>query len=51
MFLDTGWFGCVRSVEPCRDTAMVYNLEVEEDNSYTVDGIAVHNCQGFSVLV
>lgn len=48
MFLDTGWFGCVRSVEPCRDTAMVYNLEVEEDNSYTVDGIAVHNCQGFS---
>lgn len=48
MFLDAGWFGRVRSVEPCSDIAMVYNLEVEEDNSYTVDGIAVHNCQGFS---
>lgn len=48
MFINNGWFGCVRSVEPCRELAMVYNLEVEEDNSYTVDGIAVHNCQGFS---
>lgn len=48
MFLDAGWFGKVKSVERCRDIAMVYNLEVEEDNSYTVDGIAVHNCQGFS---
>ena len=27
----------------------VYNLEVEDDNSYTADGIAVHNCQSFSV--
>lgn len=26
----------------------VYNLEVENDNSYTVNGIAVHNCQSFS---
>lgn len=24
----------------------VYNLEVEEDHSYVVDGIAVHNCTG-----
>ena len=33
------------------DTPMgitVYNLEVEEDNSYTINGIAVHNCQSFS---
>lgn len=30
-------------------TATVYNLEVEDDNSYTADGIAVHNCQAFSV--
>ena len=48
MFLDAGWFGKVRSVEPCRELATVYNLEVEEDNSYTIDGIAVHNCQGFT---
>jgi DNA (cytosine-5)-methyltransferase 1 len=27
----------------------VYNLEVEEDHSYTVEGLAVHNCQGFSL--
>jgi len=30
-------------------TATVYNLEVEDDNSYTADGIAVHNCQAFSI--
>lgn len=27
----------------------VYNLEVEEDNTYIVDGVIVHNCQAFSV--
>ncbi len=27
----------------------VYNLTVEEDNSYTVQNIAVHNCQDLSV--
>lgn len=27
---------------------VVYNLEVEEDNSYTANGFAVHNCQAFS---
>jgi DNA (cytosine-5)-methyltransferase 1 len=26
----------------------VYNLEIEEDNSYTVYNLIVHNCQGFS---
>jgi predicted SAM-dependent methyltransferase len=25
-------------------TGLVYNIEVEEDNSYTVNGVAVHNC-------
>lgn len=28
---------------------LVYNLEVEEDNSYMVQGVIVHNCQDFSV--
>lgn len=28
---------------------MVYNLEVEDDNSYVADGITVHNCQDISV--
>ena len=27
----------------------VYNLTVEEDNSYIAEGIVVHNCQNFSV--
>lgn len=41
-----GW-GLVRSVEPA-GTARVYNLSVEDDESYCADGIAVHNCQPFS---
>ena len=27
----------------------VYNIEVETDHSYIVDGVIVHNCQAFSV--
>ena len=41
-----GW-GLVRSVEPA-GTHTVYNLAVDEDESYTADGIVVHNCQPFS---
>lgn len=48
-FEDCGFYGRVRKVEPCRQGVRVYNLEVEDDNSYTADGIAVHNCQSFSV--
>lgn len=40
---------CVRSVAPTGRNEIVYNLEVEGDNSYVVDGIAVHNCQAFSM--
>jgi DNA (cytosine-5)-methyltransferase 1 len=39
----------VRQVKPGRSNVPVYNLEVEEDNTFTADGIVVHNCQGFSV--
>jgi len=28
----------------------VYNIEVEEDNSYIVNNLIVHNCQGFSFM-
>ena len=48
-FEDCGFYGLVRKLEPCRTDVRVYNLEVEDDNSYTADGIAVHNCQSFSV--
>jgi site-specific DNA-cytosine methylase len=27
----------------------VFNIEVDEDNSYTANNIVVHNCQGFSM--
>lgn len=47
--MDGGWWGLVRSVSPGSRDVTVYNLEVEGDNSYAADGIAVHNCQSFSV--
>lgn len=35
----------------CKENSneLVYNLEVEKDNSYMVQGVIVHNCQDFSV--
>lgn len=38
----------VKSVIKTSYIAIVYNLEVEEDNSYTANNAIVHNCQGFS---
>jgi len=38
----------VREVGVVELGEMVYNIEVEEDNSYCVNNIAVHNCQAFS---
>lgn len=34
----------VRTVEPGRTGITVYNLSVEDDESYVVDGLVVHNC-------
>jgi len=42
-------YGLVRSVASSGRNETVYNLEVEDDNSYVADGIIVHNCQAFSV--
>lgn len=39
--------GYVRTVEPAGQ-GRVFNIAVAEDESYTADGIAVHNCQPFS---
>lgn len=33
-----------REATPGRTDVTVYNLEVEEDHSYVIDGIVVHNC-------
>lgn len=41
------WFPFDSIVEEEYDN-MVYNMEVEEDNSYTVNNIIVHNCQSIS---
>lgn len=41
-----GWRAVKRN-EPC-GVGSVYNLTVDEDNSYVADGYVVHNCQGNS---
>lgn len=41
---DEGEWRTVRTPRQQSYTGPVYNLEVEEDHSYVVEGIAVHNC-------
>ena len=41
------WFP-VKEVLSLNETATVYNMEVEADNSYTANGAIVHNCQDIS---
>lgn len=38
----------IRKIDPGRKDVPVYNLSVEEDESYVADGIVVHNCIFFS---
>lgn len=43
------WWVRPKSIEPIEgETATVFNLEVENDNSYTANDVIVHNCQDFS---
>jgi DNA (cytosine-5)-methyltransferase 1 len=44
------WLPVVENGAERVEGAEVYNLEVEEDQSYVVGGVAVHNCQGFSTV-
>lgn len=46
---DTGYWGRVRKVEPGRKDVRVWDLTVEEDHSFTVDGVCVSNCQSISL--
>jgi len=48
-FSDNHCYGLVRSVVGGSGIKQVFNIEVEEDNSYVADGITVHNCQSFSI--
>lgn len=41
------WFP-LYGIESEIKTTVVYNLEVEEDHTYTANGAIVHNCQDFS---
>lgn len=41
------WVGIDR-IGDLKEHRMVYNIEVEEDHSYTVNDILTYNCQGFS---
>ncbi len=43
-----GWYK-VKNIISGNDNVVVYNLTVEEDNSYVADTIVVHNCQDISV--
>ncbi|WP_342353602.1 DNA cytosine methyltransferase [Acuticoccus sediminis] len=38
----------LQDVADARETAPVFNISVEEDESYVADGIVVHNCKHFS---
>lgn len=43
------WYKLVNITKEHRVNVMVYNFEVESDNSYIVENTIVHNCQGFSM--
>lgn len=48
-FYEDGILWCnVKSIERRNEINEVYNLEVKDEHSYSVYGIAVHNCQPFS---
>ena len=49
-FYENGYIWCpIKSITELDYDGLVYNMEVENDNSYTVQNVIVHNCQCFSV--
>lgn len=49
-FYDNGYIWCpINDLEKLEYNGLVYNMEVEEDNSYVVQNIICHNCQDISV--
>ncbi len=48
-FEDSFVYGKVRKINYEKREERVYNISVEEDESYVADGIIVHNCQDLSV--
>lgn len=49
-FIENGyvWYAPFKIDKEEMNNIPVYNFEVEHDNSYIVENIIVHNCQGFS---
>lgn len=43
-----GWFPLFDILSETINDEIVYNFEVDDDNSYIVENVVVHNCQGFS---
>lgn len=41
-------WGSVKNIEELNEEKDVYNISVEEDESYIADGMVVHNCTNFS---
>lgn len=49
-FFEDGYIWCpINNIEKAEYQGLVYNMEVEEDNSYTANGMIVHNCTDLSV--
>ena len=42
------WFP-IQDIEQTSEEATVYDIEVEDDHSFTANGVIVHNCQDLSV--
>lgn len=50
-FYEDGYIWCpINNIEKEEYSGYVYNMEVENDNSYVVQNIIVHNCQDLSAL-
>ena len=47
--VDGAMYMPVRSVTELDERAWVYNFEVEDDHTYVVENLVVHNCQDYSV--
>jgi DNA (cytosine-5)-methyltransferase 1 len=43
------WFAPIKIAKEKTFETPVYNFEIENDNSYIVENVVVHNCQGFSI--
>jgi DNA (cytosine-5)-methyltransferase 1 len=49
-FIENGyvWYASKEITSSPVESTLVYNFEVENDNTYVVENTVVHNCQGFS---